>query len=215
MASRRLLLLLQFLLCLHVHLMHGSKFNSTPVRPVTPPPTQPLSLPSPHEGRSEGGEGVEEVEDEVRGGGGGGARMGELVPFTGLTHSRHLSRSCCLNGGTCILGSFCACLPHYTGRHCEHDTRRACEGGVSHGVWVWRSDCVLCRCGSGILHCISEIYADCEDGPPIDAISLLARSSHGPSSSSSSSSPSSTSSILLLLILLHLLFNFLPPHHPV
>ncbi|XP_029473777.1 cryptic protein-like [Rhinatrema bivittatum] len=79
-----------------------------------------------------------------------------LVPFTGLTESSKLSRNCCQNGGTCILGSFCACPKHFTGRHCEHDERRKhCGSHAKHGDWM-RKGCQLCRCGYGSLHCFSE-----------------------------------------------------------
>nr|XP_057912088.1 teratocarcinoma-derived growth factor 1 isoform X2 [Doryrhamphus excisus] len=43
---------------------------------------------------------------------------GAVIPFIGLTNSAEQSRSCCQNGGTCILGSFCACPPFFTGRSC-------------------------------------------------------------------------------------------------
>ncbi|XP_005522792.1 PREDICTED: cryptic protein-like [Pseudopodoces humilis] len=85
-----------------------------------------------------------------------------FVPFTGITESKKLNRHCCQNGGTCILGTFCACLKHFTGRYCEHDERLSNCGSIAHGVWVLKG-CWLCRCGFGTLHCLSEIVqGNCE-----------------------------------------------------
>ncbi|KAK6322751.1 hypothetical protein J4Q44_G00075430 [Coregonus suidteri] len=86
-----------------------------------------------------------------------------VLPFIGLTGSAKQSRNCCKNGGTCILGSFCACPPHFTGRSCEYDERVRSCGTIPHGVWVQKG-CSYCRCGYGVMHCFPQVFhEDCDE----------------------------------------------------
>uniref|UniRef100_A0A287DDL5 EGF-like domain-containing protein n=1 Tax=Ictidomys tridecemlineatus TaxID=43179 RepID=A0A287DDL5_ICTTR len=70
----------------------------------------------------------------------------------GLVAGKELNKTCCLNGGTCILGSFCACPASFYGRNCEHDVQKENCGSVSHGAWLPKK-CSLCKCWHGQFRC--------------------------------------------------------------
>ncbi|XP_069778882.1 cryptic protein-like [Narcine bancroftii] len=84
-----------------------------------------------------------------------------VIPFIGLTDSSKLNRSCCHNGGTCVLGSFCICPKHFVGRSCQYDERMRNCGYIPEGAWVPKN-CTWCRCSYGILHCIRGSQDDCD-----------------------------------------------------
>ncbi|XP_033020740.1 cryptic protein-like [Lacerta agilis] len=72
-----------------------------------------------------------------------------------LTPGNKVNRQCCQNGGTCFLGTFCICPKHFTGRHCEYDTRIRSCGTIKHEEWI-QDGCQLCQCFYGTLKCSAQ-----------------------------------------------------------
>ncbi|XP_042521834.1 teratocarcinoma-derived growth factor 1 [Dipodomys spectabilis] len=89
------------------------------------------------------------------------AQSFKLVPSMEIQDSKKLNKTCCLNGGTCILGSFCACPPSFYGRNCEHSVHKQHCGALPHGTWLPKK-CSLCRCWHGQVHCFHQPFLqDC------------------------------------------------------
>ncbi|XP_049718016.1 teratocarcinoma-derived growth factor 1 [Elephas maximus indicus] len=91
----------------------------------------------------------------------------QFVPFMGIQDSKELNKTCCLNGGTCMLGSFCACPPYFYGRNCEHDVRKENCGSVPHDTWLPRK-CSMCKCWHGWLRCFPQTFLPGCDGRVMD-----------------------------------------------
>ncbi|KAL2803927.1 teratocarcinoma-derived growth factor 1 isoform 2 [Daubentonia madagascariensis] len=84
-------------------------------------------------------------------------RSFQFVPSMGVQDSKALNRTCCLNGGTCILGSFCACPPSFYGRNCEYDARKESCGSMPHDSWLLKK-CSMCKCWRGELRCFPQPF---------------------------------------------------------
>ncbi|KAK2100506.1 hypothetical protein P7K49_021854 [Saguinus oedipus] len=97
-----------------------------------------------------------------------------LVPPVGILHSKELNRTCCLYGGTCMLGSFCACLPSFYGWNCEHDVCKKNYGSVPHDTWLPKK-CSLCKCWHGQFRCFSQTFLPGCDGLVMDEHLMASR----------------------------------------
>ncbi|XP_049995189.1 protein Cripto [Alexandromys fortis] len=106
------------------------------------------------------------------------SRSLQMVPSMGIQNTKLLNKTCCLNGGTCILGSFCACPPFFYGRNCERDVRKEHCGSVLHGTWLPRK-CSLCRCWLGQLHCFPQTFLPGCDGHVMDQDPPASRTPEG------------------------------------
>ncbi|XP_055980743.1 teratocarcinoma-derived growth factor 1-like [Sorex fumeus] len=91
----------------------------------------------------------------------------QFVSSPGILDSKELNRICCLNGGTCMLGSFCACPPSFYGRNCEHDVCKENCGSLRHGSWL-PGKCSMCKCWHGQLRCFSQAFLPGCDGQVMD-----------------------------------------------
>ncbi|KAI2529280.1 protein Cripto isoform 2 [Homo sapiens] len=108
-------------------------------------------------------------------------RSSQRVPPMGIQHSKELNRTCCLNGGTCMLGSFCACPPSFYGRNCEHDVRKENCGSVPHDTWLPKK-CSLCKCWHGQLRCFPQAFLPGCDGLVMDEHLVASRTPELPPS---------------------------------
>ncbi|XP_008562234.1 PREDICTED: teratocarcinoma-derived growth factor 1-like [Galeopterus variegatus] len=94
-------------------------------------------------------------------------RSSQFVPSMGIQDSKELNKTCCLNGGTCMLGSFCACPPSFYGRNCEHDVRKENCGSVPHDTWLPKK-CSMCKCWRGRFRCLPQTFLPGCDGHVMD-----------------------------------------------
>nr|XP_054097481.1 teratocarcinoma-derived growth factor 1-like [Callithrix jacchus] len=98
----------------------------------------------------------------------------KLVPPVGIQHSKKLNRTCCLCGGTCMLGSFCACLPSFYGWNCEHDECKKNCGSMPHDTWPPKK-CSLCKCWHGQPRCFPQTFLPGCDGHVMDEHLMASR----------------------------------------
>ena len=80
----------------------------------------------------------------------------QFISSMGIQNSKGLNRTCCLNGGTCILGSFCTYPPSV-----ERTVSLTCTKG---SVWVYAPwhlvamKCSMCKCWHGQFRCIPQWF---------------------------------------------------------
>uniref|UniRef100_A0A2I3H5B7 EGF-like domain-containing protein n=1 Tax=Nomascus leucogenys TaxID=61853 RepID=A0A2I3H5B7_NOMLE len=107
-----------------------------------------------------------------------------IRPRSSQLDSKELNRTCCLNGGTCMLGSFCACLPSFYGRNCEHDVCKENCGSVPHDTRLPKKCSSICKCWHGQLRCFPQAFLPGCDGLVMDEHLMAPRTPELPPSAS-------------------------------
>ncbi|XP_037584603.1 putative teratocarcinoma-derived growth factor 3, partial [Cebus imitator] len=91
----------------------------------------------------------------------------QLALPMGIQDSKERNRTCCLNGGTCMLGSFCACPSSFYRQNCEHDVSKENCGSVPHGTRL-PNKCSMSKCWHDQLRCFPQAFLPGCDGPVTD-----------------------------------------------
>ncbi|KAM9202871.1 protein Cripto-like [Dugong dugon] len=81
----------------------------------------------------------------------------KFVAFMGIQDSKELNKTCCLNRGTCTLGSSCACPPYFYGWNWEHDFCHENYRSAPHDTWLPKK-CAMCKCWQDWFCCFAQTF---------------------------------------------------------
>ncbi|VFV37483.1 low quality protein:, partial [Lynx pardinus] len=81
----------------------------------------------------------------------------QFVLSIGIQDSKELNRTCCLNGGTYMLGSFFACPPPSMAGTVSMIHTKTTVSLCPHDTWLSKRHS-MCKCWCGQLHCFPQTF---------------------------------------------------------